>query len=284
MIVTKQNVVEDFSSLGIKSTDTILVHSSMKSFGYVEGGVSSVLEGLKEVVKDGTLCFPALRTEKVYNAYVDWDIEKTPTGVGLIAETFRTSKGVLRSDQETHSVCAIGKNAKFITEGHRTGRERVCFYGNLAFGYNSPWQRIYNLDGKVVMIGVPMVYNTFKHFVETCMVDDILSSLSKEEREKAESELSHFDCVTPLKPGETRPADWKPTGVWFWHDGQKAQDEMEKLGLLRIGKCGNAKLICFNVKDFFNYMYGELRYKPEKWLEEKSAKWIKKYDKKGENL
>ena len=278
MIVTKQDIVKDFANLGIRPTDAIMVHSSMKSFGYVDGGPQTIIEGLKEVVKDGTLCFPALRMHEVYNAYADWDIEKTPTGVGRIAETFRTSKGVLRSDQETHSVTAIGKLAKYITEGHRTGKERVCIYGNLAFGYNSPWQRLYDLNAKVVLIGVSMVYNTFKHFVETCLADDILSKLSQEDRVKAESELSNFSSLTPLKYGESLSVNWKPKGVWFWHDGQKAQDKMQELGLLTFGKCGNANLICFSVRQYFEFMYRELRFNSKEWLDETAVEWIKKYD------
>ena len=284
-MVTKEIVVSAFKSLGIKETDSILIHSSMKSFGYVEGGAQTIIDGLKEVVCKGNLCFPALRTEKIYDAYRDWDINNTPSGVGLLSETFRTSEGVLRSDQETHSVTAFGKDAVYITSGHRTGEPRYCVYGEMCFGYNSPWQRLYELDAKVVMIGVSMMYNTFKHFVETLVVNDVMLSLSKQDYISAEKEMTHLTWLPPhlrKKPTEYTKSG-KPLGVWLWLDGEQTQLEMQKLNKLKFGKCGMADLICFNVKEFVDLMYNELRYNPRKWLEEPYYKWLEKYDTHKEN-
>ena len=277
-MVTKQDVVHSFKALGIREDDVLLIHSSMKSFGYVEGGPEAVIEGLKEVVKEGTLAFPTLRSRAFYNAYRDWDIQNTPSDVGLLSETFRTSQGVLRSDQETHSVAAFGKNAKYITEGHRTGRERVGIFGDLAFGCNSPWQRMFDANAVVVMIGVTMRFNTFKHFVEYCMVDDILSALPEEQTEQAKSELAKFNPDPPGVPRKSNP-DGKPYGVWFWHDGEKAQEMLAAQGKVTYGKCGDATLTCFRVRDFFEFMYRELRYNSRQWLEPLYYQWIERYDK-----
>ena len=144
-MVTKQDIIKSFKDLGVMPTDVLLVHSSLKSFGHVEGGAETVIEALKEVVCDGTLVMPALRQRNFENAYKDWDVNTTPSDVGLITETFRKTKGVLRSNQETHSVCAYGKDAKYLTEAHSTGKIRYCCFGYYAFGYNSPWERMIEL-------------------------------------------------------------------------------------------------------------------------------------------
>lgn len=275
MMVTKEMVTKAFQCLGIRKNDILLVHSSMKSMGYVVGGPEAVIAGLQEAVKEGTLVFPTLRSREFHNAYRDWDIEKTPSDVGLLSETFRKSVGVLRSDQETHSVAARGKDAVFLTEGHRTGKERIGIFGNLAFGHTSPWQRMYDKDAVVVMLGVTMVYNTFKHFVEYCLVEDVLENLSQEERVRAEGELSRFN------PNPAEDPDAKPDGVWFWHDGLKTQEEMTKLGLVRYGKCGEAELVCFRIRDLFSFLYPQLRHNSQNWLAEDACRWLAAYDKKG---
>ncbi len=46
-MVIKQDIVEAMERLGVKKSDTIIVHSSMKSFGYVDAGYQTVLDALK---------------------------------------------------------------------------------------------------------------------------------------------------------------------------------------------------------------------------------------------
>ena len=46
-MVLKQDIVTSFKNLGVEPTDILLVHSSLKSFGYVDGGAETVIEGLK---------------------------------------------------------------------------------------------------------------------------------------------------------------------------------------------------------------------------------------------
>ena len=159
-VVNKSDIMKACIELGIKSDDTVIIHSSLKSFGYVEGGAPAVIDAFREVLSDGTLCFPALRQKDFGNAYRNWDINNTPSDVGFLSETCRKRDGVLRSDQETHSVTAIGVNAEFITSAHRGGKPRVCPYGEQAFSYTSPWQRICDLGGKVVFIGVALKFKS----------------------------------------------------------------------------------------------------------------------------
>ena len=53
-------MAEDLKKLGLKSDDTILMHSSLKSLGHVDGGARSVIETLLGVLSDGTLLMPSL--------------------------------------------------------------------------------------------------------------------------------------------------------------------------------------------------------------------------------
>ena len=54
-----KQLVSDLLNIGIGAGDTVVVHSSMKSMGYVEGGAECVIAALADVVgTEGTLMFP----------------------------------------------------------------------------------------------------------------------------------------------------------------------------------------------------------------------------------
>ena len=48
--VTKEEVKAGLVSLGLKKGDSVGVHSSLNSFGYVEGGAYAVIDALFETV------------------------------------------------------------------------------------------------------------------------------------------------------------------------------------------------------------------------------------------
>ena len=50
----------DLQRLGLQLDDTILIHSSLSSLGYVEGGAETVLDTLQDILWNGTLFVSAL--------------------------------------------------------------------------------------------------------------------------------------------------------------------------------------------------------------------------------
>jgi len=61
MKYTKEQLKKDLHALGIDNGDVILMHSSFKSLGELEGGAKTFFEGFMEVLGDaGTLILPAL--------------------------------------------------------------------------------------------------------------------------------------------------------------------------------------------------------------------------------
>ena len=181
-----------------------------------------------------------------------------------------------RSDQETHSVTAIGVNAEYITSAHRGGKPRVCLYGNQAFSYTSPWQRICELGGKVVFIGVPLKVNTMKHLVESMVVTDVLDSIEDEnERNAAYDEVSNCFAIPPKTPHP----NGVPGGFWLWYDGTKMQEHFENLGLIKSVYCGDSKIMCIDAQAFVTEWYKQLRYNHEQWISEDRSAWMREHDK-----
>ncbi len=161
-----EQIARDAALLGISRGDTVLVHSSLRSLGGADAG--DVIKGLLLALgESGTLVIPALSYLNCNPANPSFDYYSTKSNVGALAEYFRTSvAGVLRSINPTHSCCAIGKNAEFVTSGH--------VLDNTPCGANSPFRRVMELNGKILFLGCGMNPNTSMHAVEELSCPDYL--------------------------------------------------------------------------------------------------------------
>lgn len=161
-----EKMVRDLRSLGIKSDYTLLVHSSLSSLGYVEGGADTVIDTLMHVLSEGTLLIPALSYETVTSDHSVFSIKDTPSCVGRISETFRKRRGVTRSLHPTHSVCGIGKYAAELLGSH--------IDTDTPAGARSPFALLPKYGGKVLMLGCGLAPNTSMHAVEELVCPDYL--------------------------------------------------------------------------------------------------------------
>ena len=156
---TFQSLTDDLVRAGFQRTDTVLVHSSMKSIGKVEGGADTVLDVLSDYFgKEGLLVFPTGSWSSVDAEHPVFNVNTTETCIGLLPRMFRVRPGVIRSLHPTHSVAALGKDAAAFTAGHE------CF--DTPCDRKSPWGRLADRHGKIMMIGCSIKSNTFLHGVE----------------------------------------------------------------------------------------------------------------------
>lgn len=178
VILTKQDLINQFKACGLKEGQTIFVHTSLKSLGFVVGGAETLIRALLEIVgEEGTLMMPSQTWKNLdpstgvhWEEPEEWwpiirenwpayDKEITPAiGMGVAAEMFRKWPGAKRSDHPARSVAAVGKHAQFLTEGHDLSN---------IFGDNSPVDKLYQLDGYILLIGVGYEKNTSFHLAET---------------------------------------------------------------------------------------------------------------------
>jgi len=265
MSVKKEDIIRALGELGIKNTDTVLVHSSLKSFGELDGGADTVIDAFLAVLKDGTLVMPTFSQKNWEKVYEDWHIDK-PSDTGMLTEIFRKREGAKRSNQETHSVAAMGVNAKEITEGHKLGEPRTGPFGNFAFSHSSPWEKMYNLGAKIIFIGVTMKYNTFKHYAEHLFTENMLNKIKdRPEYAKYEAKLEHY--LDDIKER-----------VWPYVGGEKLQEEFDKAGMIKKTTCGNATLMCVDAKETVDYILYLMNKEPEKWLVFGTYEWAKEIE------
>jgi len=89
-VETIRKIAADLIQVGVRSGGILMVHSSLKSMGHVPGGPEIVIRALLEALgPEGTLLMPALTYETVTNENPVFNIAKTPTCVGALAEYFR---------------------------------------------------------------------------------------------------------------------------------------------------------------------------------------------------
>ena len=100
----------DLEKLGIPQDGTLLIHSSMKSIGDVEGRADTVLDVFMDYFKEaGLLVFPTLTWSNVNAEQPVFNVRETPSVVGILPQLFRQRPGVIRSLHPTHSLARCAK-------------------------------------------------------------------------------------------------------------------------------------------------------------------------------
>jgi aminoglycoside 3-N-acetyltransferase len=142
-----------------------MVHSSVRSVGYIVGGVNVLVQALFDAIgPDGTL-----------SAYIDvelcYDEDDDPADIpvfdkriahaardhGILHETLRNWPGALRSDHPDAGVIANGRLAAWLIGEH------PLQYG---YGEGSPYEKIVEARGKILMIGAPLDTISLLHYAE----------------------------------------------------------------------------------------------------------------------
>ena len=117
MAYTKADLKHDLAAMGLTGNETILIHSSMKSIGPVEGGADTVLDAWMEFFAEGLLLLPTHTWRFINEENRVFDVRRSPCCVGILPELFRQRPGVVRSLHPTHSMAAYGKGAAAYLEG-----------------------------------------------------------------------------------------------------------------------------------------------------------------------
>lgn len=190
----KQQLKDQLESMGLKGDETILIHSSMKSIGEVDGGADSVLDAWMEYFKDGLLLLPT-HTWKTVNADNPvYNPQTTPSCVGLLTNMFMKRDVVIRSLHPTHSMAGYGKSAAEYLAGEE--------YNNTPCTPGGCYDRLKDAGGKVLLVGVGHERNTYIHSVEEVlnvpnrlsdMPMELVIELLKEDKDNKNKKLPHYN-------------------------------------------------------------------------------------------
>ena len=173
-LITRNDLVSGLSALGLVEADTLMLHASVKSVGWIVGGPNEIIRSILDITgKSGTLMMYVGWADSTYEMS-SWPEEKqqlylehappfdpaTSPAVrewSILAERLRTWSGASRSGHPEASVVAIGAKADWITENH------PLQYG---YGTGSPFEKLIEVKGKVLLLGSPLSSVTLFHHSE----------------------------------------------------------------------------------------------------------------------
>ncbi|PWJ12202.1 AAC(3) family N-acetyltransferase [Ruminococcus flavefaciens] len=238
-MATKQQLKNALAELGIKKGMTLEVHSSLSSFGELEGGALTVINTLKELVtEDGSIFMPALRLSKeleltendkklgitVKIKILEPDTERT--AMGIVADTFRKMPDTY-TGRDVISTSGWGKH----------GKEALT--GGLDYAIHN--------DGKALLLGVDIYKLTAMHYVETITPDDI------------NAQFAPSDEINRIYP----PDEWfieaghPPVKAWY-----KIQAMAYEKGFIKEMYIGDCKAMFFDIWSVVSLYENELRNDP----------------------
>ena len=176
-LCTRKSLTPQLHSLGVEPGDILLVHSSLSSLGWVNGGAEAVVLALLDVLGEtGTLVVPTQSSDNSDPA--NWQHPPVPedwkatiretmlpynprtTGtrkMGVIAETVRTWPSAVRSLHPQTSFTAVGPKAEELMDGHAL---------DCVLGERSPLKRLEEVNARVLLLGVGFDKCTAFHLAE----------------------------------------------------------------------------------------------------------------------
>ena len=221
MVLTHDRIAADLRRLGVQPGDVLMVHSSLRSLGFVVGGAPTVVDALLEVLgPTGTLVGPSFNYETALDPGFIFDPLNTPSDMGAIADEIRRRAGNHRSRHLTHSLSAVGRHAETI----------VTANGSTAWHADGPLATVFKLNGRFLLLGVTYQSFTACHVLEVAyrLRFRKLDTLRRRLR-RSDGRLVPFENTIYLR-------DVNYPGYDFNRVGQA----MEDAGLTSVAPVGNA--------------------------------------------
>jgi aminoglycoside 3-N-acetyltransferase len=148
--------------VGLAAGDTVMLHAGFASSGF-RGSPKDLADVFLRVLgPTGNLLMVSMPYSSSTHDYLlekkTFDVRKTPSHMGMVSELFRRRDGVLRSFSPSHPVLALGPKAEWIVADHDK-----CLY---PCGPGSPFEKLAQLEGKMVVFHVRYPTITFVHYLE----------------------------------------------------------------------------------------------------------------------
>lgn len=155
---TKEQLKAQLAQMGIKPSDNVLIHTSFKAVGQVEGGPEGFIDAFCEYLTEGLFLVPTHTWSNVSRKQPVYDVKTSVPCIGLIPRTAAFRPDGVRSLHPTHSVWVHGKGAEEFVAGEELAESPA------PVGFC--WNRLAEIGTKILLIGVTNTNNTFIHAVD----------------------------------------------------------------------------------------------------------------------
>lgn len=236
-LITKKDIINALTKLGVKKGDIILIHSDIGVFGKLATFdknflLQSIIDSFKEVVgESGTIVMPTFTYSFLKNK--PFDVAKSKSTVGTLTEYFRQQPEVKRTIHPTHSVAIWGKY-----------KNSLLNIGKGTFNKTSIFGKLHELHCKIIFFGVSFHKScTHIHYIEEIhgvpyrYVKKIKGKIIVDKKEYEYQFL--FYCRY----------------AFVINSFLRLEKRLKKVGLLKEVRLGNSLISITGVDDMFNEGY-----------------------------
>ena len=156
--MNKEMLIEQLRQIGIKEGMDLMMHSSLRRVGPIEGGADTIIDALLQILgPEGTLLMSTV-SGSVNPTQPVFHVKYTESSVGYLSNVFRKRPGCLRSLHPVHSLAAMGPKAEFYTHRHLE-----CA---TPWSPDSPYGKLMRENASILFFGVNFACNTCLHALE----------------------------------------------------------------------------------------------------------------------
>jgi len=173
-IHTRRTLAAQLRQIGLEAGDAVMVHAALRSAGRILGGPDALIDALHDTIGPGGTILVYTDWSDDYHDLLDDDgnvpaelrddippfdpvASRSRRANGAIAELVRTRAGARRSANPGASFAAVGGRAEWFTADH------ALDYG---YGERSPFAKLVQARGKVLMLGAPLDAMSLLHHAE----------------------------------------------------------------------------------------------------------------------
>ena len=158
---TKSDIYRQLEAMNAPTDSVVLMHASLRAIGPVEGGAEGLLDALIEYfTRDGGLFCVPTHTWHNLGKEITLDMTSDDSCLGAFSGIALRKGTGIRSESPTHSMVVFGDREK--------ARALVADepFAKSSTAPESCYGKLYDLGGKVLLVGVAQNRNTYIHAVE----------------------------------------------------------------------------------------------------------------------
>ncbi len=233
-MITKNDVFKLLRECRIKRDDKVTIHCALRSIGEIENGADGLIDAFCEYLCDGLLIVPTHTWDSVTRENPYYDVKTTVPCIGTLPKVAAFRYDAVRSLHPTHSVAVFGRGAKEYVRGEEKSASPAPLGGCLS--------RLYEENGKILLIGVGHERNTYLHSVDERLgIPDRLSedgfeiTIKGYDGEIIKSPLFHTHFT---KASEECVSEYYPN----------FKEAFEQTGAVTYHRLGNATVYCCDAR------------------------------------
>lgn len=222
-MLNREEIHASLRHMGITPCDTVLMHTSMRAIGPVEGGCDGLIDAFISYLSAGLYLIPTHTWANVGEEAPVFDVRHTPPCIGALPTVAATRQDGVRSLHPTHSVVAFGTRAAAFTAGEEKATS-PCPPGGC-------WANLSTVNARILLVGVGLNRCTFLHAVD--------EKLNLPDRLTAPMALTVIGYA-----GERYTLSFRKHGQTGSENFEIFREPLEACGALTHGRLGAAEVLC----------------------------------------